>query len=199
VGRVQTAQFVKQSRQNSLCRRSNTSSCSPYLYFTGDISKIAPNLFATIPQGFLHTISSLETIDAITSPPIVNVWMGGANVTTHWHYDMSHNVFMQVYGEKNFRLLSPLHLDALSVWPFLHPRNRKSRLSSDHPIFRELPVISLQLRPGDALYVPPTWLHYAQVTSRDDLSVSVNVFFDSLEEVVLSQVFIYPPFRSFLL
>lgn len=36
------------------------------------------------------------------------------------------------------------------------------------------------LAPGDVLYIPPLWFHTASPT--EDLSISVNVFFRSLEE-----------------
>ena len=55
--------------------------------------------------------------------------MGGRGSSTQAHYDVAHNVFVQLHGEKRFELRPPSAHRSLHVFPDAHPRARKSQVS----------------------------------------------------------------------
>ena len=102
-----------------------------------------------------------------------NAWFGcGAGITTRLHYDMSHNVFVQIYGRKRFTLVpacsQPQH--PFTSRRYLHPSNA----STIERMMNNGDVAVVVLHPGDVLYLPP--LMYHQVESLDPRSISVNVW-----------------------
>mmetsp|Transcript_31790 Transcript_31790/g.68333 ORF Transcript_31790/g.68333 Transcript_31790/m.68333 type:complete len:534 (-) Transcript_31790:228-1829(-) len=159
-----------------------------------------------------------------TSPPrkrFLKVWLGTAGATTPLHYDTQHNVYAQVYGEKEFWLWPP-HSSRRRVrlYPRTHPLSHFQRGGSagvDSPPeaathtggsqgwgcfegsynLREPPgecVMRVRLVAGDVLYLPPFWLHRA--TCRD-ACISTNVWVSSAPMHRMAEVEQMPlPFES---
>lgn len=133
----------------------------------------------------LSVTSSTATIDMPQSAGSY-LWLSGPGITASCHYDRSHNFFVQVSGAKRFYLWSPLQLKELYIYPFYHPRDRQSqfinlewneRSEHSYPLpttaNARVPAYSIDLKPGDVLYVPPYWAH--RVTSLTS-SVSINTW-----------------------
>ena len=124
-------------------------------------------------------------IDFLTvgwSPPLeVNVWIGTAGMTTPTHYDLVHNLYVQVTGRKRFILFSPQNFFDLSVFPVNHPASRQSQIDldgwddesysnlnqgTDWQKFKQgvesgtIKVWEAILEPGQVLYIPPCWFHH---------------------------------------
>lgn len=90
------------------------------------------------------------------------------------------NVYAQIHGSKRMILFPPSDVSHLSFAP--------GASSSSLDVFSSLGGTSLQftrpheavLAPGDALFLPPMWLHTATPTS--EMSIAINVFFRDLED-----------------
>ena len=142
----------------------------------------------------------------------VNTWLGCAGVSMNAHYDLSHNVFVHILGQKTFFLLPPTASSSLYVHGKGHPQFRTSRIPDlAHVPLREFPLFEAigelwvaDLEPGDVLYVPPTWIHLVVAGSLErgpsvslGPSVSVNVFSDSVERAAYEAVEALPvPFEA---
>jgi hypothetical protein len=107
-----------------------------------------------------------------------SIWIG-AGVTSHTHYDVQHNFFVQVKGTKRFLLWPPEEADNLYLYPYLHPRALLSQVSftapdlTAFPRFSKTRAIVAELKAGDVLYVPPLWFHMPTATTA---SISVSIW-----------------------
>ena len=57
--------------------------------------------------------------------PTIMLWASTVNVTASPHYDMEHNFFLQVYGNKVFTITSPDAYDVFRPTASLHPEWRQ--------------------------------------------------------------------------
>ena len=122
------------------------------------------------------------------------LWMGHRGVTVEWHFDYSHNVYVQLFGTKSFCLL-PHHAHNCT-FPFSHPGWRQSSLSffnnaspnsttnsttNSTKLINLMPLADcISLNPGDVLYVPPFAWH--RVTA-ESVSISVSFFCEQAQLV----------------
>lgn len=118
--------------------------------------------------------------------PELNLWASSTNATSTMHYDVDHNVVVQVHGRKHWLLLPPsmLNSPALALHPEGHPSVRHVHLrkgstpSIDVDAIvawnRSEPVYEVTMEPGDVLAVPAYWLHH--VRAVDGSSFSVNTW-----------------------
>jgi len=147
--------------------------------------------------------------EATNSNGTTQLWLGGAGVTAHTHYDPTHNFFVQVRGRKRFILSPPSSAFSLYLHPFQHPGYRQSQVdyaksqASKYPLFGQAEAYVADLGPGDVLYLPPYWFHRGRrstplpmfnASNIDPLplspctvvesltpSLSINVWSDSME------------------
>jgi hypothetical protein len=98
-----------------------------------------------------------------------DVWITTSGVNSHAHYDLQHNFYASVYGEKRFTLLPPSELRNVHLYPFHHPMQRQIQPKTfmehlnlqDAGRFKRIKSAELSriqmtvLRPGDVLYIPP--------------------------------------------
>lgn len=105
----------------------------------------------------------------------VYIWMGSANATTTAHYDISHNMFLQVAGHTQFLLAAPSQWEKLHLFPNIHPSHRHSQTpeAMEQGSSTGIKVYEAVLDPGDVLYVPPFWFQHAKALSASTL-VSVG-------------------------
>ena len=110
---------------------------------------------------------------AATFPGFARKYMYWAceGVVSHVHYDAQPIVLVQVHGDKDMLLLPPAAAaDALYFYPSSHVAARRTMLrlapgepplnATRWPRLRRLRWYQhVRLRPGDALYLPPYWLH----------------------------------------
>lgn len=59
--------------------------------------------------------------------------------TTHLHYDISHNFYIQIYGMKRFVVFPPEEYENLYLFPFLHPGAQQSQVDISNPNFTAFP------------------------------------------------------------
>lgn len=213
---------------------------SHYSYLTTPLDSLGPALARDMSplDGLALRDEALAPEDsAFTSSDLLrraSLWAGGANVTTQCHYDLFHNVIVQVLGRKRFTLFPPRAAESLYLHGYLSPRFRKSQvpLPSDFSSWNSWSssassglsadalsrfpkaahalklAVSVELGPGDALYIPPFMLHHVQALAgggeggaaegggaseaaqraASALSVSVNLFSPSIEIDLLERM-----------
>lgn len=105
------------------------------------------------------------------------VWLGESGVGATTHYDISHNVFFQLSGSKQFTLLHPQAHSALRLFPFWHGSNRQAQAALPADETRWVTV----LKPGDALVLPSRWFHRVKSLSA---TVGVNWWSGGLDRDV---------------
>jgi hypothetical protein len=145
--------------------------------------------------------SDLRFDDMLLAPSIA-LWIGGpSGVTTQLHYDETQSFFLQVQGSKRFTFFAPSALEAMYLFPSLHPRCRKSRVNltlpidtAKYPAFSWQHAMQVVVQPGQMLYIPAFWFHHVEAL---DFSVSISIVSDSYEALVLQHVMNTPlPFEE---
>ena len=159
-----------------------------YFYYSAPMTKdeVAP-LAGDYDSSALCASSCPERVD--------NVWWSTKGVTAQAHYDLINNLFVQVHGYKKFVLFPPSAAKDLSIHPQCHPSARQSQA----PVLPEYErahtvgmdnfptlgaarkaAIEVVLGPGDALYLPPYWIHHVVALNT---TISYNVWWsDHLSE-----------------
>ena len=164
-----------------------------------------PYLYASAP---LRNLASLQeravgwerlTVAEAEVGGLASLWLSGANVTTQCHYDVDHNVHVQLAGSKRWVLFPPQAASELSLFGFLHPRYRTSQVpfhseprtrppsewklspqeQLDFPRARHAleRALTVELHAGDALYLPPFWPHHVTALAEPgEIVISLNVF-----------------------
>lgn len=120
----------------------------------------------------------LPFLDARVAP---RIWIGN-HVTTPAHFDSQNNIACVIAGRRRFTLFPPDQLPNLYVGPIDYAPTAAAicmvRLDApDDPRFPRLrqALAAAQvadLRPGDALYIPPLWWH--NVESLERLNALMN-------------------------
>jgi hypothetical protein len=95
------------------------------------------------------------------------LWFGPAGTLTPMHHDQSNILFVQVHGKKSLRLVSPaearLFHGALSMYAQVDPASLENAL-----------VKTVELGPGDTLFIPVGWWHEVRAHS-----VSISLAFSN--------------------
>lgn len=103
-----------------------------------------------------------------------SLWIGPGGTVTPLHHDTTNILFNQIYGRKQFELVSPqetvLLLDPLDG--FYSPVDLDRLADAKHPALRDLLVKTVVLEPGDSLFIPAGWWH--RVTALD-VSISFSL------------------------
>ena len=111
-----------------------------------------------------------------------SLWLGHAGSVTPLHFDTNHNVYVQLHGAKRVQLLPPSAATRAHLYPSLHPGYRQALLDISRPALARsgegkraaaARVLAEQaqtvvLRPGDALTIPPYWLHSIEALGPSD-------------------------------
>ena len=130
-------------------------------------------------------------------------FLGGKDTESPLHNAMASNLFIQVYGEKKWSLISPHYTCIIDPDPIRNVyRGAPFRLNNypfnpfnpifDKPyeLFKYVDRYDIVLKPGDVFYNPPFWWH-----SVVNLSDSIGVGYRWLSR---SHSFKMQPFYSFL-
>lgn len=121
---------------------------------------------------------ALPFLDSVIQP---RIWIGN-RVTTPAHFDEYHNVACVVCGGRRFTLFAPEQVRNLYVGPldFAPTGAAISMARPDRPDDPRFPRLKqaqaaaqvAELRPGDAIYIPPMWWH--QVESLEQINALMN-------------------------
>ena len=115
-----------------------------------------------------------------------NLWFGSAGVATPLHYDLGINLFVQIYGIKDFTLFHPDDTENLYPFPADSKMPHCSAVDVERPDLAQYPKYKassaqrISIAAGEILMLPPFWWHF--VKSRT-MSVSINQWYlPSLEQ-----------------
>jgi hypothetical protein len=121
--------------------------------------------------GFLEN-HAVPFLDRSIQP---RIWIGN-KVTTPAHFDEYHNIACVVSGSRRFTLFAPEQARNLYVGPldFAPTGAAISIARLDRPDDPRFPRLKLalaeaqvaELRPGDAIYIPPMWWHHVESLER---------------------------------
>ena len=102
------------------------------------------------------------------------IWLGNA-VTVPAHFDEAHNIAVVVAGKRRFTLFPPeqvanLYIGPLDFTPAGQPVSLVNMAQPDltaHPKYAQAyaSALSVELEPGDAIYIPTPWWHHVQSLS----------------------------------
>ena len=112
---------------------------------------------------------------------LASFWIGGPT-TVSAHFDFPSNLACVVAGERRFTLFPPDQLENLYVGPLDRTPSGQaiSMVDFDAPDLARYPkfaeaqrhAVEVDLRPGDALFVPSMWWHHVRATAPLNLLVN---------------------------
>lgn len=146
---------------------------------SNDFYLVARNHFFDNPQ-LRHLRESLrppeDIIDAADrTPGSAKLWIGPRGTVTPLHFDEHSILFTQVYGRKHVKLIPSFDYPRLYVRDTYYSEVDPERPDpSRHPLFLPASVHDVVVGPGDALFLPAGWWHWAR-----SLAVSISATFSS--------------------
>lgn len=87
-------------------------------------------------------------------------WMGPRGTITPWHHDLTQNLLVNMVGTKRVSLVSPAQTPAMR-----NHRHCFSDFGAD-PTPEGVPVQTVDIGPGDILFIPVGWWHHVRGLSR---------------------------------
>jgi hypothetical protein len=125
------------------------------------------------------------------------VWIGSRGVVTPLHHDAWPGLLFQTHGRKRVAMFAPSDRCNLSFRSPLHGAGRWSHLpgrsddatADDFPRLRRATRLEAELRPGDALYIPPFWAHEMEGL---EANISVPFRFATFHRSYLNPGFLRP-------
>ncbi|GMH91346.1 hypothetical protein TrVE_jg9256 [Triparma verrucosa] len=169
---------------------------SDKLYWTGDLRGAAPFK----DQDWWRDLVILDDLgledydDEVFVPML---WMSHPGVAAQTHYDKSHNIFVQLHGEKKIKLFPPAYGRYMHSYPSVHAARKMSQIpftdewdpkTTIFPNSTSLKAYEVTLKPGEIIYIPPYWWH--SITTADSSpALSLSVVSPSWEEAHLSKAF----------
>jgi hypothetical protein len=112
-------------------------------------------------------------------PPIHyrRAWIGAAGSGSGFHHDIANNILAQVVGEKTVRIASPADTSKFYESDRFDSFTYYSSVDADHwdearfPAFADADIAEVVLRPGEGLFIPSHWWHYARARTA---GISIN-------------------------
>lgn len=105
------------------------------------------------------------------------LWIGGPGTVTHLHRDFPENLFAQVRGRKRFFLIPPDESSLVYPHPLLSRLPQASAVDAANPDYRRFPrfreahPVTVDVGPGDMLFIPSRWWHQVHTL---DMSLCIN-------------------------
>lgn len=146
---------------------------------TNDFYLVARNYFFDNPA-FVKLRSDLEPPPDIVNTTdhghgTVKAWFGPKGTVTPLHYDEHSILLAQIYGRKHFKLIPPFEFRNLYVRDKFYSAVDPEHIEPQrYPGFLGVPVADVILDPGDLLFIPVGWWHWAK-----SLDVSISATFCS--------------------
>jgi hypothetical protein len=136
---------------------------------------------ATLVSDTCPDVARENSLDILDRPSRPRMWLGNA-VTAATHYDNMDGINCMVAGRKRFIFFPPDQMENLYIGPLdLAPGGQPtSMVKVSAPDLERFPRFSqamaaaetVDVEPGDAIYIPNMWWH--NVESLDPVNLSVN-------------------------
>jgi ribosomal protein L16 Arg81 hydroxylase len=158
---IRLADYVDQIRQNA-------ESNDVYLAARNRVFQFKP-----MEQLFNDLVPLPEFLNRETLANNIFMWLGPAGTVTQLHHDWQNVFFVQVYGQKRFRLVSPRQSHLVY--------NTQSRFADvdcenpdyqNFPLFQEATLFEFTLNAGDCLFIPVGWWHHVRAL---EVSISLSL------------------------
>ena len=114
------------------------------------------------------------------------LWLGPAGIVTPVHFDSAHNLLVQIHGHKKLILIPPQQSDSL-YYPCLElghvnysPVDVEAPDYDRFPRFRSATPFEVVLAPGEVLFIPVRWWHYARALEP---TISLNFWWFSIDSL----------------
>ncbi|MEP6635760.1 MAG: cupin-like domain-containing protein [Acidobacteriota bacterium] len=114
------------------------------------------------------------------------LWFGPAGTVTPVHFDSAHNLLVQIHGRKKLLLIPPRQSRSL-YYPRLDlghvnysPVDVEAPDLQRFPLFKDVRPLEVCLEPGEVLFIPVRWWHYARAL---DVTISLNFWWFSADSL----------------
>lgn len=137
-----------------------------YVQAVSDIFIKRPDIFDDLPMKAIFDLQRHGYHGA-------ELFLGGPGTGSTWHAANEWNFFLQIHGEKKWKLLRPDY--TVSMRPAFQRDLiyvTSTRYSYESP--EQFSVFETTLKPGDLLIVPPWWWHCVQNTTASSIAVSLR-------------------------
>jgi Rps23 Pro-64 3,4-dihydroxylase Tpa1-like proline 4-hydroxylase len=105
----------------------------------------------------------------------MKMWFGPKGTVTPLHFDEHSILFAQVYGRKQLKLIPSFDYHLMYVRDRFYSEVDPTNVDiARNPLFADASVVDVEVNPGDALFLPAAWWHWAR-----SLSVSISTTFSS--------------------
>lgn len=135
--------------------------------------------YMNIPRVYPATLQ-----DRLRKEP--RLWLGPAGIVTPVHFDSAHNLLVQIHGRKKLILIPP-HQSGALYYPCLRlghinysPVDVESPDYERFPLFKQATPLEVVLEPGEVLFIPVRWWHYARAF---DPTISLNFWWFSADSL----------------
>jgi hypothetical protein len=130
----------------------------------------------------------------------IELWLGRGGYITHMHYDADgrDNLLHQVFGRKRFILAPPSSASRIGCVlnkGIMSPEGLSDRDRQDWVSY--IQGVEVDLNPGETLFIPALWWHYAEyvttsfsIVMRHNRNDFVRAFYDNVQPNYKSQLII---------
>jgi len=165
-----TANHLRRMQMRTYCNMVAAAQHSNDLYMVANNHTMRRPAFAKL----LDDVRVPDGIIESTSPGSTSLWIGPGGTVTPLHHDPTNILFNQIVGHKRFELIAPtetvLLLDPMDG--YYGNVDLDQRAQAAHPAVRAMQVRTVDVGPGDTLFLPAGWWH--RVTSLD-ISISFSL------------------------
>ena len=146
---------------------------------TNDFYLVARNYFFENPA-----LADLRD-DLLPPPEIINIvdrgpgtaklWFGPKGTVTPLHHDEHSILFLQIFGRKQFKLIPSFDLPKIYLRKTFYSAVDLEDIDAErYPKFLEASIADVTVGPGDILFIPVGWWHWAK-----SLDISISTTFCS--------------------
>lgn len=129
--------------------------------------------FAELREDLLPPPQIINVADR--TPGTAKLWFGPKGTVTPLHHDEHSILFLQIYGRKRFKLIPSFELPKIYLRKnFYSAVDLENIDSGRYPKFLETTIADVTIGPGDILFLPVGWWHWAK-----SLDISISATFCS--------------------
>jgi hypothetical protein len=133
--------------------------CTKYARFNPLLNR-HPELLGDLDVEFFEKL-----INKNSYSPSFQLFLGGKGSATALHNAITNNLFVEIYGEKEWYLISPrynpvIHPPLIRAPYFISKLDPDKDNSDEFPEMRAIEINRCIINPGDILYIPSFYWHY---------------------------------------
>ena len=87
-------------------------------------------------------------------------WMGPRGTVTPWHHDLTQNLLVNMVGRKRVAMVSPSETHRMRNHRHCFSRFGADAGLSDVPVAERPRILTVDIGPGDILFIPVGWWHH---------------------------------------